>query len=59
MLQLQKKTIVERANVKVDEKFGTKEKMMDYNSDGDDYSGMTNRCNEIYLKTNNDLQNKV
>ena len=31
------KTIVECANVKVNEKFCTKEKIMDYNSDGDDY----------------------
>ena len=27
------KTIVECANVRIDEKFGTKEKMIDYNSD--------------------------
>ena len=53
------KTIVECANVKIDEKFGTKGKIMDYNSDGDDYSWMTNRCNELFLKTNNDLQNNV
>ena len=32
---------------------------MDYNSDGDDYSGMTNRWNELFLKTNNDLKNNV
>ena len=49
------KTIVECANVKVDEKFGTKEKIMDYNSDGDDYFGMTNRGYELFFKTNNDL----
>ena len=30
---------------------------MDYNSDGDDYSGMTNRGNELFFKTNNDMQN--
>lgn len=53
------KTIVECSNVKINEKFGTKEKMMDYNSDGDDYSGMTNKCNELFLKTNNNLQNNV
>ena len=32
--------------------------MMDYNSDEDNF-GMTNRCNELFLKTNNDLQNNV
>ena len=31
-----KKTVVECTHVKVDENFGTKEKIMDYNSDGDD-----------------------
>ena len=50
------KTIVECANVRIDEKFGTKEKMMDYNSDEDnDYSRMTKRSNELFFKTNNDL----
>ena len=34
-----KKTIVESANVRIDEKFGTKEKMMDYNSDENSYLG--------------------
>ena len=33
--------------------------MMDYNSDEDNYSRMTNRCNELFLETNNDLQNNV
>ena len=32
---------------------------MDYNSDGDDYSEMTSRGNELFFKTNNDLQNNV
>ena len=53
------KTIVECANVQIDEKFGTKEKIMDYNSDGDYYSRMTNISNELFLKTNNHLQNNV
>ena len=49
------KPIVECTNVKVDENFGTKEKIMDYNSDGDDYSRMTNRSNELFFKINNDM----
>ena len=53
------KTIVECTNIKVDENFGTKEKIMDYNSDVDDYSKMTNRGNELFFKTNNDSQNNV
>ena len=54
------KTIVECANVRIDEKFGTKEKMMDYNSNEDnDYSTINNRNNDLFLKINNDLQNKV
>ena len=32
---------------------------MDYNIDGDDYSRMTNRNNELFIKTSNDLQNSV
>ena len=55
-----KTTTVECANVRIDEKFGTKEKMMDYNSnEDDDYSAMTNKNTELFLKTNNDLQNNV
>ena len=50
------KTIVECTNVRIDEKFGTKEKMMDYNSDeDDDYSIMTKRNTQLFLKTNNNL----
>ena len=30
------KTIVEFKNVRIDEKFGTKEKMVDYNVDGEE-----------------------
>ena len=33
--------------------------MMDYNFDEDNYSRMTNRCNELFLKANNDLQNNM
>ena len=52
------KTIVECTNVRIDEKFGTKEKMMEYNSDEDnDYFEMTNKSNDLFLKTNNELQN--
>ena len=32
---------------------------MEYNSNGDNYSGMTNRGNELFFKTNNDMQNNV
>ena len=53
------KTIVECTTVRIDEKFGTKEKMMDYNSDEDDDSRVTTKCNELFLKTHNDLQNNV
>ena len=52
------KTIVECPNVRIDEKFGTKEKMMDYNSNEDNFE-MINRCNELFLKTKNELQNNV
>ena len=46
------KTIVECANVRIDENFGIKEKMMDYDSDKDnDYSGMKSRGNELFFKT--------
>ena len=38
------KTIVECTNVRIDENFGIKEKMIDYNFDED--SRMTNRSNE-------------
>ena len=57
MFQLQEnKTIVECINVRIEENFGTKEKMMDYISDD---SRMTKKYNELFLKTNNDLQNNV
>ena len=53
------KPIVECANVKIDEKFGTKEKIMDYNSYGDDYSRVANKGNELFFKTNNDVHNNL
>ena len=51
------KTIVECANVRIDEKFGTKEKIMEYNSD--EPPKMTKKGNELLHKANNDLQNNV
>ena len=39
------KTIVESANVKVDEKFGVKERMLDYNSDDKEVNPKTNHEN--------------
>ena len=46
--------------MRIDENFGTKENMMNYDSDeDDDYFGMANRNTELFLKTNNDLQNNV
>ena len=55
-----KKTIVECPNLRIDEMYGTKEKMMDYNSDEDnDYYRMANRNTKLFLKTSNDLQNNV
>ena len=45
--------------LKLIKKIGTKEKIMDYNFDGDDYSRMTNRSNELFFKTKNDLKNNV
>ena len=54
------KTIVECANVRIDEKFGTKEKMLEYNFDKEhDNSGIANRNTKIFLETDNDLQNSV
>lgn len=47
------KTIVECANVRIDEKFGTKEKMVDYNF------GFVRQNVEVLFETNNDLQNDV
>ena len=50
------KTIVECTNLRIDEKFGTIEKMLEYDFDEeDDTSGMANRIVDIFLETNNDL----
>ena len=51
------KTIVECAHVRIDENFGTKEKIMEYNSNEE--PEMTNRGNLLLLKANNDLQNST
>ena len=54
------KAIVECANVRIDEKFGTKEKMVDYNSDEEENnSGNVRQNAEVLFKNNNDLQNDV
>lgn len=54
------KTIVECANVKVNEKFGFKERMMDYNSDeGEENPRIVRHSGEFFLDTNNDLHNDV
>ena len=46
------KTIVECANVKVDEKFGVKERMLDYNSDEEEHNPKPIRVNiEILFET--------
>ena len=51
------KTIVECTNVRIDEKFCTKEKMMDYNSnEEEDSSRIFVRKNvEVFFETKNDL----
>ena len=54
-----RKIIIECENVKINEKFLTNEKTMDYNSDRDDYFGMANRGNELFFKTNNDMHKNV
>ena len=52
------KTIVKCANVRIDEKFGIKEKMVEYNFDEEeDNSKIVNKNVEIFLETNNDLKN--
>ena len=54
------KTIVKYENVRKDEKFGTKEKMIDYNfEEEDDNSRMVKKNTKIFIKTNIDLQNNV
>ena len=47
------KTIIESDNVKVDEKFGIQERILDYDSDEE-----TNpKIGRVIIKTDNDLQN--
>ena len=55
------KTIVECANVRIDEKFATKEKMADCNSneEEEDNSRIVRKNVEVFFETNNDLQNDV
>ena len=54
------KTIVECTNVKVDEKFGVKERMLDYIFDEEEDNPKPIRENiEVFFETNNDLQNDV
>ena len=54
------KTIVKCRNVHVDEKFGTKENMLDYNSNKEeDNTGILRKNFEVFFETNNDLQNDV
>ena len=54
------KTIVKCKNVRIDEKFGTKEKMIGYNSNEEESNPRVVSQNaEVLFKTNNDLQNDV
>ena len=47
------KTIMESANVRIDEKFRIQERIVDYNLDDDFLTKPRN--DEVFLKTNNDL----
>ena len=49
-------TIMESANVRIDDKFRIQERIVDYNSDDDFVTKPRN--DEVFLKTNNDLQNE-
>ena len=50
------KTIVECVNVRIDEKFGTKEKIIDYNSDEEDDNSRIVRQNvKVLFETKNEL----
>ena len=54
------KKIVECTNVRIDEKFGTKKKLVDCNYDEEDNNSKIVRQNaEVLFETNNDLQNYV
>ena len=46
-------TIMESANVRIDEKFRIQERIVDYNSDDDVVTKPRN--DEVFLETNNDL----
>ena len=50
------KTIIESANVRVDEKFRIQERIVEYNLDDDVVTKPRN--DEVFLETNNDLQNE-
>ena len=50
-------TIVESANVRVDEKFRIQERVVDYSSD-DENVVIKPRNDEVLFETNNDLQNE-
>ena len=54
------KTIVECTDVRIGEKFGSKKKMVNYNSDEEeDNFGIVRQHAKVYFETNNDLQNDV
>ena len=50
---LRTKTIMESANVRVDENFRIQERVVDYNSDDDVVTKPRN--DEVFFETNNDL----
>ena len=54
------KTILKCENVSIDEKVGSKEKIIDFNSDDEEDNFRIVRQNgEVFFETNNDLQNDV
>ena len=54
------KIIVECTNVKIDEKLGTKENILDYNLDEEEDNFVIVRHNtKVIFETNNDIQNDV
>ncbi len=54
------KTILESKNIRIDEKFGTKEMMVDYNLDEEeDNFGIVIHNVEVFFETSNDLLNDV
>ena len=50
------KAIMESENVRIDEKFRTQERIVDYNSDDDVVTKLRN--DEVFLEINNDLHNE-